>query len=137
MTVGWRLAVLGVVFLGMPVDAGAACRVSDLSWMTGRWNFHNGAYSARETWNFSESGLVEFVTGSGVPSSGGVVKLSAISSEQGALVLRMRFFDGSLKHALEDKDARWFSPLPPAAQALSNSTEQGANILATSAPATI
>jgi hypothetical protein len=73
--------------------------------MTGRWNFHSGAYSGQEIWNFSKSGLVEFVIGSGAPSSGGVVKLSAISSEQGALVLRMRFFDGSLKHALEDKDA--------------------------------
>ena len=105
MTIGWRLAVWGAIFLGMPLDANAACRVSDLSWMTGSWNFHNGAYSAQESWNFSESGLVGFTTGSGAPSSGGVVKISAISSEQGALVLRMRFFDGSLKHALEDKDA--------------------------------
>ena len=73
--------------------------------MTGRWNFHNGANSGEETWDFSGSGLVEFATGSGAYSSGGVVKLGAISSEQGILVLRMRFFDGSLKRALEDKDA--------------------------------
>ena len=33
------------------------------------------------------------------------MKLSAISSEQGTLVLRMRFFDGSLKNAWQDKDA--------------------------------
>ena len=103
--VGWRLAVLGVVFLGMPAGAETVCRVSDLSWMTGRWNFHNGAYSTRETWNISESRLVQVAIGSGASSSGGVVKLSAISSENGVLVLRMRFFDGSLKHALEDKDA--------------------------------
>jgi hypothetical protein len=105
MMVGLRLAVWAVVFLGTPLDAKAACQVSDLSWMTGRWNFHNGTYSGEETWNFSKSRLVGFTTGSGASPSGGVVKLSAISSEQGALVLRMRFFDWSLKHALEDKDA--------------------------------
>ena len=105
MAVGWRLAMLGVVFLGIPLNASAACRVPDLGWMAGRWSFRSGAYSGQEAWNFSESGLVGFVIGSGTPSSGGVVKVSAISSEQGALVLRMRFFDGSLKHALEDKDA--------------------------------
>ena len=105
MAVGYRLAVLGIVFLGMPVAAKAACQVSDLSWMTGRWNFHDGDHSGQETWRLSESRLVEFTTGSGAPSSGGIVKLSAISSEEGALVLRTRFFDGSLKHSLQDKDA--------------------------------
>src|SRR5581483_39796 len=104
MTIGWRSAVLGVVLLGLPVHAKAACRVSDLGWMTGRWNFHDGDHSGQETWKFLESRLVEFTTASGAPSSGGIVKLSVISSEQGALVLRVRFFDGSLKHALQDKD---------------------------------
>ena len=73
--------------------------------MTGRWSYHDGARSAQVTRSFSKSGLVEFVTGSGAPSSGGIVKLSAISSEQGKLVLRMRFFDGALKRAMQDKDA--------------------------------
>ena len=106
MKVDFRLMALGLVFLMIPMEALAACRVSDLRWMVGRWSFHNGAYSGQENWKFSESGqLIGFVTGSGAPSSGGVVKLSAISAEQGKLILRMRFFDGSLKHALEDKDA--------------------------------
>ncbi len=33
------------------------------------------------------------------------MKVSAISSDRGMLVLRMRFFDGSLKRALEESDA--------------------------------
>jgi hypothetical protein len=73
--------------------------------MTGRWNFHHDAYSGQEIWKFSESRLVGLATGSGAPSSGGIQGLSAISSERSTLVLRMRFFDGSLKHALEDKGA--------------------------------
>jgi hypothetical protein len=105
MAVGRRFAALGIVFLVMPATAKAACQVSDLSWMTGRWNFQRGDHSGQETWKFSEFGLIELATASGAPSSGGVVKLSTISPEQGMLVLRMRFFDGSLQHALEDKDA--------------------------------
>ena len=98
--------LVGMVFLVGPVSAEAACRISDLSWMSGRWTTINkGPYSGRETWEFSESRFVGLTTGSGAPSSGGVVKLATISSEQGALVLRLRFFDGSLSHALEDKDA--------------------------------
>ena len=112
MAVNLRLAALVLAFLVVPANAVPACRLSDLGWMVGRWSVHNGAYSGQVGWGFSASGqLIEFTTGSGAPSSGGVVKLSAISSQENMLVLRMWFFDGSLKHTLGGQDAPVFYPV--------------------------
>ncbi|HEX5324784.1 MAG TPA: DUF6265 family protein [Capsulimonadaceae bacterium] len=101
-----QLASLGFLLLAVPTHASVACKLSDLSWMVGRWSFHAGAYSGQGIWIFSKSGpLIGLVVGTGAPSSGGVLKLSAISSEQAGLILRMRFFDGSLERGLQESGA--------------------------------
>ena len=98
-------AIVWFVVMISTVGSAATCSLSGLGWMVADWRGTAANANTRERWNLAPSGaLIGITWGANRIRRGDVVRLTAISSEQGRLVLRERHFDGALIHAGEGVD---------------------------------
>jgi hypothetical protein len=102
---GRMLAVATLLASTFPASAAAGCAIDDLLFLQGDWHYSYGSDTGAERWVLTAA---HSLAGSSWEARGAALSFMEISLILPAgerIELRVRHFDGSLKHAWEDQDS--------------------------------